>query len=168
MVTELDHNAIKQRIIAILQTNSDIWTSSLDSAEKFRTMEVGAPDLDKIAELAQPALFITNDSMIERQKRIGEIASNASTITETEFEYRIIFTAQHGRGSVEVEELLDDFQKEILETLKANYDLRNPSGGTDPKVARSWPVEIRMLNSNLLGRQLQGRTIRLRCIAHTS
>lgn len=168
MVTELDHNLIKKRIIAILKANSNIWTSDLDEAEKFRTMEVGAPDLDKISELAQPSLFITNDGLIERQKRIGEVSSNSSTISETEFEYRIIFTSQHGRGSIPVEELLDDFQKEILQSLKANYDLRDPSAGTDPKVARSWPTEIRMLNPTLLGRQLQGRTIRLHCVAHTS
>jgi len=105
--------------------------------------------------------------LAEEDIRVSQIAGNTANISEITFNYLLIFLDQE-KDAVTAEKKLDDFQKEIKQSLKANYDLRSPSTGLDPKCARSWPVEVIELNTALVGKARRGRQIKLRCVAHTS
>jgi len=165
MVVELDHNAIKTRIADIIKDNAAIFTATPTDDTKLRAVTVGVPDFNHIDAL--PAMYITNDDMIEEDKRISRIAGNVVVISEIKFNYLLIFLDQE-KDAVTTEKKLDDFQKEIMQSLKANYDLRSPSTGLDPKCARSFPIEVIELNRALVGKARRGRQIKLECVAHTS
>ena len=165
MVVELDHNAIKTRIADIIKDNAAIFDATPSDDSKFRQVLVGVPDFQHIDAL--PAMYITNDDIIEEGIRIGQISGNTAVTSEITFNYLLIYLDQE-KDAVTTEKKLDDFQKEIMQSLKANYDLRSPSTGLDPKCARSWPMEVIELNNALVGKARRGRQIKLRCVAHTS
>src|SRR3990167_2598415 len=120
MVTYIDHQTIKAKIVTVLQGNSDIFETPPTSASKFRTIQVGAPDFYKIEELPMPSCYIINDErIVEEVKRVTPHNSNVSLGAEVTFRYLIIFVAQ-GKDSPTCEEKLDNFQKEIMETILAN------------------------------------------------
>ncbi len=166
MVTELDHDAIKARIVAILKDNSAIFTTTPSDLTRFRVIEKGAPDFSILTSQPFPHCWVTNDDIIEDDIRLSQITGNQARFSIITFNYLIIFAVQ-GKDGGTSEKLLDDFAKEVKQTIKANYQLV-PVGGGDNLVRSCWPVQQGVLNRNLTGTQIQGRVIRLKLEAHTS
>ena len=164
MVTYLSHQTIKAKIVTVLQGNSAIFETPPTSSSKFRIIQAGAPDFYKIEELPMPSCYVINDErIIDEVKRITPHNSNVSLGAEVQFRYLIIFVAQ-GKDSPTVEEKLDDFQKEIMETLLANTQLGDVGAvTTNTVVDDSWPEKVMVLNPNMLGKEQQGRIIQLWC-----
>lgn len=133
----------------------------------FRSYDVGAPAGNIPNDQPMPYLFVTNDDLIEEDELTSTVKDNAGHTSTHTIRYLIVFMAK-GKNGRTVEKLLDGFGKTIKETLKANYDLSDPETGTDPKVASCWPEETRILNRSMIGTEIQGRVIFLKCIAYTS
>ena len=169
MVTALDLFSIKERIRDILQNDTtDLYSATPSDKTKFRKIEAGSPKLvnGKIPS-PFPALYVTHDNPINDMEPPWNVSANVGNTFENNVNFLLIYIAD-GKHGQKVEETLDDFTKLITETLQENYDLRNPSDGTDPKVARSWVGQWAELNSQLIGESVQGRVLRFRTIAYTS
>ena len=159
MVTEVDHHAIKTRIKEIVQANPTIYDSS-GAEGKFVDCFVGRPYNDSLTAHPTPYLFITNDDNLEEQEPTGVVESNAITATKHTVRYMLIMVdqAQDGR---QVEKDLDTLGKNLMQVIKAKFELRD-SSGADPKCNYSFPDRIRVFNTSMNGKPLQARTIFLR------
>ena len=73
--------------------------------------------------------------------------------------------AQDGR---EVEKLLDNLGKQVMQTLKAEFELRKPSDDSDPKCSWSMPERVSVFEASQNGMPIQGRAIHFHIIVHTS
>ena len=63
---------------------------------------------------------------------------------------------------------LDDIGKNLIQVLKANFELRKPTDSTDPKCSYSFPVRISTFDTTSNGKPLQGRIIHMKLLIHTS
>jgi len=167
MVTELDIWEIKARIEAILEANTSLYDVAGVAGTKLISIETGAPNTDTVPQLL-PSAYITNDDIFDTEIEPWNVSSNVGSTFEHELSFLIIVMV--GEQSPRLaENYLDDFVKLIKETLKANYDLRNPSTGLDPKVASSRFETAGMLNPSIYkSNQINGIVLRLRCKAYTS
>lgn len=165
MVTEVDHHAIKTRIKDIVKADATVFDSS-GSDGKFVDCFVGRPYNDAITTHPTPYLFITNDDNLETQKEIGVVQSNTVKATEHTIRYLLVMVDQAQDGRV-VEKDLDNLGKNLLQVLKAKFELRN-SAGADPKCNYSLPERITVFNTSLNGKPVQARTIVLKLIISTS
>lgn len=167
MVTELDYWEIKARIEAILEANSGLYDITSVTGTKLVEIETGAPNTDTIPQLL-PAAYITNDDIFDNEIEPWNVSSNVGSTFEHELSFLIIVMV----GEISprtAENILDDLTKTIKEVLKANYDLRHPSTGLDPKVASSRFETAGILNPSIYkSNQISGVVIRIRCKAYTS
>lgn len=164
MVTYLDHQTIKAKIVTVIQGNSNIYVTPPTSSSKFRIVQVGAPDFNKIAELPMPSCYVIPDErIIDEIKRAGPHVSDVTGGAIVTWRYLIIFVAE-GKDSITVEEKLDDFQKELMETFLGNVQFGDVGAVTTNTVLDdSWPEKVMVLNPNMLGKEQQGRIIQLWC-----
>ena len=155
MVTELDLFGIKERIVAIMQNDTDLYTNTAE-ANKLRRIVAGFSDDEKVLPMA----FITNSQNLEAISPVSVISNAWNSLTHTiDFEIHVIV---NGKSSQAVEEKLDDFRKLIYEVIEENNQLKNPSTGLDPVVATSWPMRLRHEGRGTLR---QEHIITLHCIA---
>jgi len=135
MVTEIDVFALKERIVAILQNDSDLYDATGASATKLRKILAGHIDAHTIS--LTPLAFVTNSQRLESIAP-GSVISNAwkSLTHKIRFEIHIIVD---GKSPEALEEKLDDFRKLIYETLEENNQLKDPTTGLLPLVATCWP-----------------------------
>lgn len=165
MVTYVDHQTIKAKIVTVLQGDTTIFeTPPTTPLTKFRIIQVGAPDFNNIAELPMPSCYVVADErIIEEIKRISPHNLGVSLGAEVTWRYLIVFVVQE-KDSVRAEERLDYFEKNMMETI-----LENPKFGdvgavtTNTVLDDSWPEKVMVLNPNLLGKEQQGRIIQLWC-----
>ena len=159
MVTEVDHHAIKTRIKEIIQADATVYDSS-GSEGKFVDCFVGRPYNDSLTAHPTPYVFITNDDNLEEQEPTGVVESNAITATKHTVRYMLIMVdqAQDGR---QVEKDLDTLGKNLMQVIKAKFELRD-SSGADPKCNYSFPDRVRIFNTSMNGKPVQARTIFLR------
>ena len=165
MVTEVDHHSIKTRIKDIVKANATVYDST-GSDGKFVDCFVGRPYNDAITTHPTPYLFITNDDNLEEQEPTGVVESNAITATKHTVRYMLVMVdqAQDGR---QVEKDLDALGKNLLQVIKAKFELRD-SSGADPKCNYSFPDRVRVFNTSMNGKPVQARTIFLRLEIITS
>lgn len=168
MVTAIDHNAIKARIVAELKNNATLWNATaIGSSDTFRSLEVGTPDARKINELTHPACFVTSSEIIEDAIQVGSTVGDADTATEHIIRYLIVFTEDQKDGR-KAEEQLDARGKVIAEVLRANKHLGTPGTPTaDRLVQEIWPEQLAILNRDLAGSSVQGRVWRVKVKAYT-
>ncbi len=161
MVTEVDHDQIKAKIVAVLKLNTtDIFTTT-GEADKFHYIEVGHPSGLADQHFKTPYLFITNSqSNFESIVNIGSIVTGEHTALQHTFHYDITFVVDAG-DSRRAEKKLDDFQKVILETLEEDLQL---DGATSSEIDISYPIRIQHLDQTKVGEKKQGRVITLRCV----
>lgn len=166
MVTEVDHNAVKNRIKDILKADATLYDST-GRQGKLVDIFVGRPYNNSLTAHPNPFCFIANDDNLEESEPSGQAVSNTIKATTHVCHYIIVIVdiAQDGR---EVEKKLDDLQKLLLQTLKAKFELRKPTDSTDPMCNYSFPDRIRVFNSNDDGKPLQGRLIHFRVEITTS
>lgn len=155
MVTELDHNAIKERIAEILRSDTDLYDPTNNpSGTKVRSISLGIPDKKEFSRLPTPYIRITNDTSLESDKPFGSIVSNAQSASYHIVKYIIICVAQ-AKDAAKVEEILDDLHKLVKEKLKENVDLRDPDDGSDAKCKISFPIKTDQLGAG----QYKGNSI---------
>lgn len=146
MATELDHGAIKERIVEILKANTDLYDPTNNPGTKVRSIGLGIPDKKEFQKLPTPYIRVTNDTNLESDKPFGSIVSNAQSASYHIAKYLIICVAQ-AKDAATVEGTLDDLHKLIKETLKENVDLRDPDDGSDAKCKVSFPIKTEQLGA---------------------
>ncbi len=163
MVTEIDHDSIKEQIVTLLKANSTLF-SATGADDKVRKIEVGPPKIrnGKIVDTTLPHIWVTNSNgPFETIRNTGTLTANVVKALEHTFHYDIIIIVDP-KDAEFAEEDLDDFQKLTLETLEADVDLNTT-------VDVSFPTRVDLFphsGTTLAG--LQGRKITLRCVKTTT
>jgi hypothetical protein len=164
MATELDHDVIKTKIVAILKANTSLYTTTGEAGE-LRAIEVGYPQASfnagQLADALLPYSYITNSTGPFETIKAGTVVSNAITILEHTFNYDIVVVVLE-KDSRAAEVLLDELQKLILQTLEADHNL---TGTGSASVDDSQPLRIDHLRvgNDDQGRGIKGRVITLKC-----
>lgn len=156
MATEVDHDAIKEAIVAILVANTSLY--DVNNEAKVMSITVGKPNIEGIPNIL-PGIYVTNSPVLETI-RAGQIVSNVHKNLEHTIRYLIVIGVA-GADAPDTEEKIDDFQKLILETLEVNSRLTN-------NVDLSYPERV---DSNVIkraGEVIQLRQITLKCQKTTS
>jgi len=156
MATEIDHNATKQQIVDILQANTDLYDE--DDEDKITYLEVGEPEGTPLpTPPTYPALWVTNSRTLETiiRKGINDSNNHAYLTHDVNYLLKLMVTEQ---DSIVAEKQLDDFQKEIMETLEADILLTGVTPltlGPDD----SWPSRVETFRQELDGQGNRGKTI---------
>ena len=166
MVTEVDHHSIKTRIVDILKADKNTYDST-GSPNRLVDIFVGRPYANNLSAHPAPFAFVANEDNLEDQEPDGVVEVSAVKATKHDCYYLICMVddAQDGRA---VEKLLDDLGKQVMQTLKAQFELRNPSDNTDPKCNWSFPERVSVFESSANGMPIQGRAIHFHIIVHTN
>lgn len=134
MVTEIDNQAIIDRIIAILKNN----TTEIFGPELIPTIEYGVPTNE--ATTAYPYSYVTFES--DDDQPFEGMVGNSASSSMHRVRYIIVVMAAANTGA-EVDKILYQYLKAIKETLKENVTLKNPETNLDPKCKFSWPIRTR-------------------------
>ena len=166
MATDVDVFAVKERIVDILDSDTALFDAT-GASGKVRKITTGAPRMSRLEkETTVPQIWVTNDVIIDGQKR-GPTQSNAPLTTEHTLRFRIILI-DDAKDGPKTEEKLDDFVKLINEDITENYDLRQPAGAESTSVADSCVVEqVSELNPAFTGLFRSGRVIKLKAVVTT-
>jgi len=121
MAVEVDHDAIKTKIVAILKANTTLFTAA--TLTKIRSIEVGFPQGNPFQDQMFDYIFVTNSSPFETIAQDVTIISNAIESLVHTFNYDIVIIV-NGTDSRDAEKKLDDFQKLVLQTLEADVILK--------------------------------------------
>ena len=164
MATELDHDEIKKKIVAILKANTSLFTTTGEAGE-LRAIEVGFPQASfasgELSDAMLPYAYVTNSTGPFETIRTGDVVSNAIKILYHTFNYDIVFVVLE-KDSRAAEVLLDELQKLILQTLEVDHNL---TGTGSASVDDSAPLRIDRLRVGTGddGRGIKGRIITLKC-----
>ena len=164
MATDLDHDAIKTQIVAILKANSTLYTTTAE-ANKLRAIEVGFPQGSyqgtSLSDAMLPYVYVTNSSAPFETIKTGDVVSNAIVVTKHTFNYDIVCVTLDMDSRV-AETSLDDFQKLILQTFTADHSL---TGATTAQVDSSYVSRVDRLRVGTgdEGKGIKGRIITLTC-----
>lgn len=169
MVTELDHNAIMQRVIDIVTANSSFYDAITGGqTNKVRVMFLGTPAEPQVYPYAFISAEAEDDKPMEAVTINGSPAFMSQTVSEHFFNYNITIVVDRKRNEIS-EQNLNDLQKACKEALKSNVDLRKPSDGTDAKVKLSHPIRTRFKRGLTAGgKAVSGAIVTLQCQAFTS
>ncbi len=160
MATELDHDVIKQKIVAILQANTSLFTTTAETGE-LRSIEVGFPQGGELVDKMPPYAYVTDAVPFETAEYIGSVSSGQITAINHIFDYEIaVIVNEKDSRKAEVE--LDEFQKLILETLEADFDLTG-TGSADVDSSKFATSNELRINPADRGRGYKGRSIKWRC-----
>ena len=163
-MTSIDFFAIKEQIVAILKTDSGLFSATPTDKTTFRKIESGAPSPKAIDEPPIPRLWVTSDSLVANITNTAIVQSNATKGKEYDFRINIIFVVEAKDGP-DTEEDIDDFTKAIIDKLEGNYDLRDDGGAESTRVAEGTDViQIQDLPNMFKGDRVKGRVIKFRVI----
>lgn len=158
-MTEIDHFAVKERIVTLITADASIFDADDDT--KLLSVEAGRPNIEGVP-IQLPGAFITSSQNMDDLKG-GQIISDAiQRITHTARYVLVIGVA--GPDAQTAENQLDDFQKLILELLEADTTL---SGASSAIVDSCVPERI---THNVIKREgdlVQLRQITLKCTTVT-
>ena len=139
MVTELDHNAIIDRIIEIFKADSALYNTDGSKIRSFTNGRIVSP-------LPYPYCFIYLESEDDRPFEAITVSGSPAFMSQTssyhKFTYNIVVVANK-KTSETGEQDINSWVKLIKERLKSNVDLRKPSDGTGAKVKVSHPTRTR-------------------------
>jgi len=167
LATEIDHDAIKTKIVDILKASATLFDK--DVLTKIRFIEVGFPDGDPFNDQMFDYIFVTDSSPFETVRNKGSTTTVAGKVIvknlEHIFNYDIVIIV-NGKSARDAELKLDDFQKLTLELLEADASLVG-TGSADVDI--SFPVSVQHFRSaNTEGKGVKGRIITLRCLKETN
>lgn len=170
MVTELNHDANKRRIVEIIKNDNTIYSGTRKGdSGKLGHVIVGIPDgADESADFANYA-FVTNGTPLETITPKGTRGSDGSYITlEHTVRYDIVFIVDK-KDAREAEKALDNLQQKINEALEENTQLGQPANITRDMLAdTSYPERCEIYKPELYrGKSKQGRKITFVCIIST-
>lgn len=156
-MTEINHNLVKQQIVDILQANTNLYDTTDET--KMTYLEVGVPDGNPLpTPPTYPALWVTNSRTLEIINRKGIISSNQHAYLTHDVNYLITFMVNQ-QDSIEAEQILDDFQKLIMETLEADVPLSTGSQTLPVSPDDSYPDRVETFRQENDGQPIRGRTI---------
>ncbi len=164
MATELDHDEIKKKIVAILKANASLYTTS-GAAGLLRAIEVGYPQATgqygQLQDAMLPYAYVTNSTGPFETIRTGDVICNAIKVLYHTFNYDIVVVVLEN-DSRAAEILLDELQKLVLQTLEADHSL---TGTGSASVDSSVPLRIDHLRVGTgdRGKGIKGRVITLKC-----
>jgi len=169
MPTELDHDVIKQKIVAILKANTSLYTTTAEEGE-LRAIEVGYPqaafNAGQLSDAMLPYAYVTNSSGPFEMITTGDVVDNAHKILIHSFNYDIVVVVLE-KDARAAEILLDELQKLTLQTLEADHNLTGTGSASVDDSAPLRVDELRVGTSDQ-GRGIKGRVITLRCTKTTS
>ena len=139
MVTEVNHDSIKGKVKDILEANTALFTVTAE-VDKIRRIEVGFPDGKWNEDQMFPYIFITNGVPFESIISDVTIISNAVVSLVHTFNYDVVIVTNDQNARI-AEDMLDDFQKLVLQTLEADVNLTG-TGSAD--VDYSIPVSAQI------------------------
>jgi len=146
---------IKNRIKEILIANTTTVAAFRDKG-----IIVGLPDNAEFKGLKYPICFITNDRELMRAKPFADVAANVQTLSMQFWSLRIIIMAL-AKDAQTVETELDLLQKKVIDALRDNFTLKDPTTGTDALVVMSEVTRIDNFTiGQLEGKPLDGRIIK--------
>lgn len=166
MATELDHNTIKDKIVAILKANAGLFTTTAE-VDKLRKITTGFPPGNEMQDEMIPYAYVTNGTgPFETITPQGIAISNSIEGLAHTIHYDITIVVNKA-DSRKSELLLDALQKLVLETLEADTTL---TGIGTADVDKSFPVRVDHLRAPgvELGSTLKGRIVTIRCFKVTS
>ncbi len=162
MAIEIDHDAIKQKIVAILKANATLFTAA--DLTKIRAITVGFPEGDPFTDQMFDYIFVTNSSPFETISQDVTIISNAIESLVHTFNYDIVIIV-NGKNARDAELKLDDFRKLVLQLLEADVNL---TGTGTADVDYSIPISIQPFRpTGTQQKEKKGLVITLRCIKTT-
>jgi hypothetical protein len=168
-MAELDHDVIKQKIVAILKANTDLYTTTGEAGE-LRAIEVGYPQASfnagQLSDAMLPYAYVTNSTSPFEDISTGDVVGTAISILIHKIHYDIVVVVLE-KDARTAEVLLDDLQKEILETLEADNNLTG-AGTSDVDDSAPLRVDALRVGTGDQGRGIKGRVITLRCTKTTS
>src|SRR6056300_161263 len=93
MATEIDHDEIKKKIVAILKANTNLYTTTGEAGE-LRAIEVGFPQgtfqATSLSDAMLPYAYVTNSSGPFETIKTGDVVSNAIKVLYHSFNYDIV------------------------------------------------------------------------------
>jgi hypothetical protein len=154
-LAEVDHDAIKEQMVAILQANATLYDTSDNT--KMLSIKVGRPDSKTGFDNELPSLYVTNSNPLERITLQGTMTSSSEALgcLQHNIRYKIIFGVDV-QSARQAENDLDDFQKIILETLEADSKLKN---GGAALADFSRPEMVETFETSRNHKPIQGRII---------
>lgn len=132
--TEIDHQAIKARIKAILEADTTLFKLADKKGGLVNSISIGLPDGYNWSKIPFDYIVISNDLNFEMDQPFGAVigtnpTSNISTSMHT-IRYMVIMMAS-GPTTAITESKLDAIHKETKQALKNNVKLTKPSDGTN-------------------------------------
>jgi hypothetical protein len=160
MATELNHNTIKDQIVAILQADTTLYTTT-GEANKLRKITTGFPPGGEMDDEMLPFAYVTNSPGTFETIKPGVAVSNAVKVLIHTVFYDVVVVGDL-RDARFTENLQDDLQQKILENIEEDHDL---TGATSSVVDLCVPVKVAQLkpDEESMGKSLKGRIITLRC-----
>ncbi len=164
MVVEVDLFAIKERIVSILGKDTTLF-SATGADGKVRKIIAGSPriEFDSLKETTLPIIFVTHENQISNILRKTGFVNNSITSLEHTIRLKIILLAEEKDG-FDVEEVIDDFVKLILEDIEEDIQLKD---GGNPICDSCIPERIYDLSTTQKGYSRQGRIITLKILKTT-
>ena len=133
MPTELDHVAIINRIIQILQNDSELYDSS-GAGGKIRQWFNGMPSTVQTPPYL--AIYVLNELDVP----MAPVVSNVLQQSEHMFTYELLLV-DIGKTSDTSEQGILGWVKRIKEVIKGNYSLQDPTLHNDSKVFTCHPKQ---------------------------
>lgn len=156
MAVEIDHDAIKEQMVAILKSNATLYDATGD-VDKLSSIKVGIPDGKTGFDNVLPSAYITNANPLERITLQGTMTGSSEglpCLVHT-IRYKIVIGIDAHSSRV-AENGLDDLQKLVLETLEDDNKLKN-GGAAFADFSR--PELVETFSTSLNGSPIQGRVI---------
>jgi len=157
-MAELNHNTIKDAIVAELKTNAALFTSTAE-ANKVRAITTGKPE-DILVDPMYPYIIVTNGRPLESIEQEDFILSDAVKYLEHIIRYNIIVVTLD-KDSRAAEKELDDYTELILETMQLDRDI-NGNVDTSQFVAMD---DLDTITTDTTGKR--GRVLTFECIKAT-
>ena len=166
----IDIWTIKERLVEILQTDSDLYNDAVSANDVIREIKSGAPDENELTRITTlPSLFITNDDIIDNISLNGSYRDDNSLRLEHEIRVLLLLIVD-GKDSQKAERIGDLLVKNIVDRLEKFPELEEPDTSESPEsisisgtgiVLSHRPEQIAVLDRSLVGKAKQGRVIRL-------
>jgi len=158
-MTEIDHFAVKERIVAMITADATIF--DVDDDTKLLSFEAGRPNPEGVP-IQLPGGFVTSSQNMDDLKSGAIISDVIKRIMHTHRYVIVIGVA--GSDAQNTENQLDDFQKLILELIEADTTL---SGVSTPIVDTCVPERVEHVVIKQPGGMVQLRQITLKCTTVT-
>lgn len=156
---EIDHNAVKQRIVSTLKLDSTLYNPNNLKGSLAHSIDVGLPDGYNWNAIPFPYIRITNDVNFEDDQVFGAAVNGTSpyayiSSSKHTCRYLVILMASD-KSAQALEKSLDAMHKETKNALKSNLKLVTSTGTNDLGV-----IQSRTVNSKLVdGGKFKGMTV---------